>query len=62
MTKNQACKKLDKIVAEIDKLNYKFYDEANKDFFETVTVATVTMLGDLHDVVERDDATRNAMK
>lgn len=60
MTKNQACKKLDKIVAEIDKLNYKFYDEANKDFFETVTVATVTMLADLHDVIERDDATRSA--
>ncbi len=43
-------------------LNYDFYDEANKDFFDSITVAASTMLGDLHDVVERDDATRDAMK
>ena len=62
MTKNQICKKLDKLIGEINKLNYDFYDEANKDFFDSITVAASTMLGDLHDVVERDDATRDAMK
>ena len=62
MTKKQICKKLDKITGEIDGLNYNFYDEANKDFFESVSLATTTMLGDLHDVIERDDATRSAMK
>ncbi len=62
MTKNQVCKKLDKLIAEINRLNYDFYDEANKDFFDSITVAASTMLEDLHDVIERDDATRDAMK
>jgi len=45
----------------LDKINFDFYDEENEEDFKDVLEGVVVGLDELEEIVERDEAYRDAM-
>lgn len=52
---------LEEIIQDLDALGYDFYDAKNEIDFTEVKEGAVIALDELEDIVERDEAYRDAM-
>jgi|TARA_R110000787_G_scaffold89889_4_gene190170 hypothetical protein len=48
-------------IEKLDKINFDFYDEENEEDFKDVLEGVVVGLDELEEIVERDEAYRDAM-
>lgn len=48
-------------IEKLDKINFDFYDEENEEDFKDVLEGVVIGLDELEEIVERDEAFRDAM-
>jgi hypothetical protein len=62
MTPKQFQAKLNKMTAEIESLEYDFFDKNNEDAALEVMVLMIHGLGELQNIMERDEAFRSFKK